>query len=30
LTGNSNAGHTWGANLPAPEKEALLAYLLTL
>jgi len=30
LTGNSNAGHTWGTTLPAAEKENLLAYLLTL
>jgi mono/diheme cytochrome c family protein len=30
LIGNSNAGHTWGTTLSAPEKEALLAYLLTL
>jgi len=30
LIGNSNAGHTFGATLSAPEKENLLAYLLTL
>jgi mono/diheme cytochrome c family protein len=30
LIGNSNAGHTFGTTLPAAEKEALLAYLLTL
>jgi mono/diheme cytochrome c family protein len=28
--GNSNAGHLSGTTLPAPEKEDLLAYLLTL
>ena len=30
LIGNSNAGHTFGTTLSAAEKEALLAYLLTL
>jgi mono/diheme cytochrome c family protein len=30
LTGNSNAGHTYGTALSAVEKENLLAYLLTL
>jgi len=30
LPGNANAGHLWGTNLSAPEKEALLEYLKTL
>ena len=30
LIGNSNAGHAYGTTLAAPEKESLLAYLLTL
>jgi hypothetical protein len=30
LPGNGNGGHLWGTNLPASEKEDLLAYLKTL
>jgi hypothetical protein len=30
LTGNSNAGHLFGTTLSQPEKDDLLAYLLTL
>jgi hypothetical protein len=30
LIGNSNAGHIYGTDLPADQKESLLAYLLTL
>lgn len=30
LAGNSNAGHAYGTTLSGPEKENLLAYLLTL
>lgn len=30
LQGNYNGGHYWGTDLPATEKEALLAYLKTL
>ena len=28
--GNSNAGHTYGTDLPADDKQALLAYLASL
>jgi len=30
IAGNSNSGHLWGTDLPAADKEALLAYLKTL
>ena len=30
LRGNSNAGHTYGADLPAADREALIEYLKTL
>jgi hypothetical protein len=30
LPGNSNAGHEWGTDLPAPIKRALIEYLKTL
>jgi len=30
LTGNSNAGHTYGTTLPDADKQNLLTYLLTL
>ncbi|QEW19487.1 hypothetical protein LA6_001677 [Marinibacterium anthonyi] len=30
VDGNGNAGHLWGTDLPATDKEALLAYLKTL
>jgi hypothetical protein len=30
LPGNANTGHTYGADLPAPQKLALLEYLKTL
>ena len=30
LPGNGNGGHLWGTDLPAPDKEDLLAYLKTL
>jgi mono/diheme cytochrome c family protein len=30
VRGNANKGHTYGADLPAPEKDALLEYLKTL
>jgi mono/diheme cytochrome c family protein len=30
LRGNSNAGHTYGAELPAADREALIEYLKTL
>jgi hypothetical protein len=30
LPGNSNAGHEWGTDLPAPDKRVLVEYLKTL
>ena len=30
LSGNSNAGHLWGAGLPAESKRALLEFMKTL
>ena len=30
LIGNGNAGHIYGTDLPQPDKDDLLAYLLTL